>query len=336
MINFARQTPRMPNRRARTLFALCAALLLVAAPLLDAGAAVNLLKFTAVWQNDGTILVAWETSSELDSVAFFLYRSQSKDGPWDDYIDFEPAAGNDFTGATYSFVDNEVTRGAPYWYRLEELAADNSSSYHGPITPSEGTSSATATATATLAATTRPTATETPGQSSKPTATRQYTNTPAQAGAGTSSPAQTQLPARSGGTAQPAPTRSSGLTVTTPTPVGGVAAVEAPSPAPEITATPSGGQPEPTAAATPVLQPTQPAPTPSPSPTVQQIAAAPKETSQPLLDASATQSTSAPSTAAPPSNGANSRWALLLGFGALAAAAILGGLALVVWRGRSR
>jgi hypothetical protein len=334
MNDFAVRASRPANRLGRAFLTLCAAAILAALSLLDARAAVNMLKFAAVWQKDGTILVAWETSSELDSVAFFLYRSESQNGPWDDYIDFEPAEGNDFTGATYSFVDHEVTQGVTYWYRLEELAADNSSSFHGPITPSDSTSSATATATATRAATTRPTATERPGQSSNPTATRQYTNTPAPAGAGTSSPAQNQSPARFGGTVQPASTRSSGLMVTTPTPVGGVPAAEAPSPTPEVTDTPSGGQPEPAVAETPVLQPTQPAPTPSP--TVQQIAAAPKETSQPLLDASATQSTAAPSTEAPPTNGANSRLALLLGFGALAAAVLLGGIALLIWRGRSR
>jgi hypothetical protein len=336
----ADQASRPANHLARVLLTLCAVATLLTASLLDARAAVNLLKFAAVWQNDGTILVAWETSSEMDAVAFFLYRSESKDGPWDDYIDFEPAAGNDFTGATYSFVDNEVTRGVTYWYRLEELAADDTSSFHGPITTGSGTSPATSTATATRSATTRPTATERPGQSSNPTATRQYTNTPAPSGAsaGASSPAQTQSAAASARTVQTAPTRSSGLTVTTPTPVGGVPAPAAPASAPEVTATPEGGEPEPAAGPaaveTPILQLTPPAPTPSP--TAQQVAAAPKETSQPLLDASATQSTSAPTAETPPNNGPDSRLALLLGIGALAAAAILGALALLIWRRRSR
>jgi hypothetical protein len=342
---------RLAHCLAHAVLAFCAAAILVAASLLNASAAVNIVKVTAVWQTDDSILVAWETSSELESVAFFLYRAESKNGPWEEYIDFEPATGNDFTGATYSFVDTEVTRGVDYWYRLEELASDDSSSFYGPYEVSDGTNSATATATATTgagsatatatrSATSKPTSTVQPGRSANPTATRQYTLTPTPAGAGASapSPAQTQSPKGSGGSAQPASTRSSGLMVTTPTPVGGAPAVEEPGPTPEITVTPEGGQPEPTAGQagqeTLASQPTLPAPTSSPTP--QQIAAAPKETSQPLLDASATQGTSAPAAEAPRDTGANSRLALLLGIGALAVAAILGALVLLIWRRRGR
>jgi hypothetical protein len=74
----------------------------------------------------------------------------------------------------------------------------------------------------------------------------------------------------------------------------------------------------------------------TPSPTTQRLAAAPKGTSQPLLDASAAQLTPAPSSEAPQGSASNSRLALLLGGGALLAAAILGALALVVWRRRAR
>jgi hypothetical protein len=102
---------------------------------LTASAAENLLvRFEARCQNDGSILVGWETSSEIDSIAFPLYRAESPAGPWDDSIDSEPAAGNEFTGATYAFVDDEVSSGITYYYRLEEVAADGSSSFFGPVT----------------------------------------------------------------------------------------------------------------------------------------------------------------------------------------------------------
>jgi hypothetical protein len=342
MNGFAARLSRPASLIARLLFALGAAVLLIAAPLPYARAAVNLLSFTATWQDDNTILVAWETSSELDAVAFFLYRSESQSGPWDDYIDFEPAAGNDFTGATYSFVDNEVTRGVTYYYRLEELAANDTSSFHGPVTPGNGTSPATATAT--RAATGRPTATDRPGESSNPTATRQYTNTPPAASSGASAsaslPAQTQTPAGSARTGQAASTPSSGLMVTTPTPIGGIPAPAPPTPTSGVTApaSPEGGEPQQKAdaeaAETTILQQTPPAPTPSP--TAQQVAAAPKETSQPLLDASTPQDASVPADETPTNKGPSSRLALLLGVGALAAAVILGGLVLLIWRWRSR
>jgi hypothetical protein len=133
IINFPPQASRISKFLARTLMALCTAAILVGSAPSDTSAAVGLVKFEARCQADGSILVTWETSSEPDSLAFFLYRAESQNGPWDEYIDFEPAAGNPWTGVAYSFVDYEVTRGVNYWYRLEELAADYSSRWFGPI-----------------------------------------------------------------------------------------------------------------------------------------------------------------------------------------------------------
>ena len=101
---------------------------------LTASPGSTLARFEARCQDDGTILVVWETSAEYNAVAYFLYRAESPDGPWDDYIDFEPAAGNEFIGATYSFLDNDVSQGVTYYYRLEEVAAHNCSAFFGPIT----------------------------------------------------------------------------------------------------------------------------------------------------------------------------------------------------------
>jgi hypothetical protein len=124
-----------PHKLVGTAFAFLLAAILIGSATTDAGAAAGLIRFEAQWQNDGSILVVWETAWELDSTAFFLYRAGSCSGPWTDYVDFEPAMGNEFTGATYTFVDNEVSQGVAYWYRLEEIAADDSSSFFGPISP---------------------------------------------------------------------------------------------------------------------------------------------------------------------------------------------------------
>jgi hypothetical protein len=101
---------------------------------LAAGAEAPLVRFEAGCQDDQAIRVVWQTSREVDSIAFFLYRAESPDGPWDDYIDFEPAIGNESIGATYSFLDEEVSPGVAYYYRLEEVAGHNCSAFFGPIT----------------------------------------------------------------------------------------------------------------------------------------------------------------------------------------------------------
>jgi hypothetical protein len=129
--------PSRPHHNAACAFlALLVATILIGSTMKDAGAAVSLVRFEAKWQNDCSILVVWETSSELDSNAFFLYRAEDIRGPWTDYIDFEPAAGNEFTGAAYAFVDNEVSQGVNYWYRLEEVTATGASTFFGPISSS--------------------------------------------------------------------------------------------------------------------------------------------------------------------------------------------------------
>lgn len=328
-----------PSRRfARVLLALVAALILLGSAMLAASASATLVKFEADWQDDGTILVVWETSKEVDSIAFFLYRAESETGPWDDYYDFEPATGVS-SGATYLFMDDEVTEGITYWYYLEELDYDGNSSFHGPIMATEEAFFATSTKTSgTRSATSTPIATTKPGQDSVPTATRLYTNTPPPTAAGTSLPAQTQSPPQSGGTVPTTASRSGSPLVTTPTPVGGVPPAPSDPPSPEATATPEGGQIQltdtPTVAEAPTLQTLQQ--TPNPSPPTQQLAAAPKEFSQPLLDVSAARATSAPPVQAPRNSVANPRVVLLLGISTLAAAAILGALALLIWRRRAR
>ena len=328
MTDISVRASRQAHQLALALLALVATIVLLGSAMLDAGALVDLVRFEASWQDDGSILVVWETSSEVDLTAFFVYRAESDSGPWDEqYIDFQPTAGNELAGATYSFVDFEVTQGTTYWYRLEEVDASSNSEYYGPIMATEGTTSGTST----------PTATEVPGQGSA-TTVRQYTNTPQPAGAGTPLPTQTRSPTRPVG-AKATPTRAGSPQVTTPTPIGGVApTAAAAATVPEVTATLEARQIQPTASptvvATPTLQPTQPAPTPSP--TTRRSAATPKETSQPLLDASARQITPAPAPEASRNNAVNPRLALLLGISALAAAAILGALCLLIWRRRIR
>jgi hypothetical protein len=319
------------NKLARAFLALCAATILVGLPVPDASARVAWIRFDATWQEDGTILVEWETSAEFDSIAYFLYRAESPNGPWDDYIDFEPAAGDESTAASYSFTDEEVSRNVTYYYRLEEIDSRNASEFNGPIVPNTGSiNPATNTPTTTSLAS--------PGQPDvPPTATRQYADTPAPGATSPSSVAatETQPPALTAPPVQASFTRSLTPLVTTPTPVGGIApTVEAPTPTPEVTGTSEVGPLQPTAGVTDTAISAQPSPpeTPIPPPTVQQLAAARKETSQPLLDVSATRRAPAPAQHGAP----NPQSGLLVGGGVLVAAAVVGAALLLIWRRRAR
>jgi len=86
-----------------------------------ARAAVGLIDMTATAQTDGTILVEWETATELNTAAFNLYRAETSTGPWDTIVDAQPAQGDGTTGATYIFTDYDVEAGKTYYYLLEEV-----------------------------------------------------------------------------------------------------------------------------------------------------------------------------------------------------------------------
>jgi hypothetical protein len=129
-------------------------------------AAITLKTFKATRLPDGSIKVEWETASEIDTVAFQLYRSLSP-VTRGQMIATQQAQGDSVTGASYNYTDpaSELIAGRNYYYSLLEQTASGGSSWHGPVNPG-GTSGAPTRFVI------EPTLTD------PPTATRRYTNTP--------------------------------------------------------------------------------------------------------------------------------------------------------------
>jgi hypothetical protein len=68
------------------------------------------------------VAIDWETTSEVDTVAFMLYRSESAGGPFSPLTERPlPARGDPLAGAAYRYEDREVAWGRRYFYRLAEL-----------------------------------------------------------------------------------------------------------------------------------------------------------------------------------------------------------------------
>jgi hypothetical protein len=100
--------------------------------------AVGLISFTA--QNVGrTIVLSWETASELDNLGFNLYRAQSANGPWTqvnaDLIPSQVPPGSP-VGASYTYKDTVSLRAATYFYRLDSIDVHGHAVSHGPISVS--------------------------------------------------------------------------------------------------------------------------------------------------------------------------------------------------------
>ena len=94
---------------------------------------IELISFEAESLDDA-VLLSWETATEMDNAGFFLWRMKFEAG---DYFkitsELIPAEGNQFTGASYEFVDGDVEEGATYYYKLEDVDYYGNSSFHGPI-----------------------------------------------------------------------------------------------------------------------------------------------------------------------------------------------------------
>lgn len=98
------------------------------------GNLATLNSFTIVPLSGGFNL-KWETSSELDSAGFFIWRG-TKDG--DEYKnvhqvgEFIPAQGKLIGGATYSYKDtiSDFQKGTVYCYGLEDVDTSGITSFH--------------------------------------------------------------------------------------------------------------------------------------------------------------------------------------------------------------
>jgi len=95
---------------------------------------IDLSSFTAT-PKFSKVILQWSTEAETDNAGFNLYRSTSENG---DYIKINdsliPAEGTSTQGASYSFVDNEVKNRMTYYYKLEDIDLNGTSTMHGPVT----------------------------------------------------------------------------------------------------------------------------------------------------------------------------------------------------------
>jgi hypothetical protein len=103
-------------------------------------AAVVLISFEATPQED-SILITWETASEVDMFGFYVQRAPYVTPEIADCADIPdririsnliPSEG-DIIGASYDFTDTSAEAGSTYYYCLEAVEIDGGLELHGPI-----------------------------------------------------------------------------------------------------------------------------------------------------------------------------------------------------------
>ena len=84
--------------------------------------------------SEAVVIVEWTTASEVDTAGFNLYRSEDPDGPFARINDhLIPASPDPLLGGSYAFTDTEVVAGRTYYYQLEDVEIDGTTTRHGPI-----------------------------------------------------------------------------------------------------------------------------------------------------------------------------------------------------------
>jgi hypothetical protein len=91
--------------------------------------------FIWLWMRPATVLVQWETASELDTIGFYVTRSQSIDGPFERITaTLIPSQVDAFSGGKYTYADRGLKPGTTYYYQLEAVSAQGEVERFGPLT----------------------------------------------------------------------------------------------------------------------------------------------------------------------------------------------------------
>ena len=94
---------------------------------------ITLTSFDATAKS-GRVILEWSTESEIDNAGFNIYRAESEGG---EYVKINKqliaAKGSASQGALYEFVETNVKNRKTYYYKLEDIDLNGTSTMHGPV-----------------------------------------------------------------------------------------------------------------------------------------------------------------------------------------------------------
>ncbi len=94
---------------------------------------INLFSFIAT-PKAGKVILQWTTASEIDNAGFNIYRSEAEDGEYKKINNALIAAeGSSTQGASYEFIDGALRNRKTYYYKLEDIDLNGTSTLHGPV-----------------------------------------------------------------------------------------------------------------------------------------------------------------------------------------------------------
>ena len=107
--------------------------IIVRGKILEPTTLISLSSFTAT-PKAGRVVLESSTASEIDNAGFNLYRSEVEDSQ---YVKINTsmisAEGASSQGASSEFIDNAVQNRKTYYYKLEDIDLNGTSTMHGPL-----------------------------------------------------------------------------------------------------------------------------------------------------------------------------------------------------------
>jgi len=95
---------------------------------------VQMTNLMATASQEEGIVLTWRTESEVSCAGFHLWRSEDEESEYERITTaLISGHGNSSTGHEYSYTDRNVEDGVMYWYKIEEVSTDGSSTFHGPV-----------------------------------------------------------------------------------------------------------------------------------------------------------------------------------------------------------
>ena len=89
------------------------------------------------------IEIQWETETEFDTAGFNIYRSEDLNGSFQKLNEkLIPAAEDAASGGDYSYIDTDVSKGNTYYYQLEDVEFDSTTTLQEPLAATAPSSSA--------------------------------------------------------------------------------------------------------------------------------------------------------------------------------------------------
>lgn len=96
---------------------------------------------------DPTVTVAWTIGADISARGYYVGRGSGPNGPWTRVSDLISPSAIITGSASYQWLDHTTAPGTLYYYHVEELLADQTSTFYGPVSVVSGVPQYTLTVT---------------------------------------------------------------------------------------------------------------------------------------------------------------------------------------------